>query len=670
MGLFRRPVTDGSGGRIAIVLLCILLAAPALQTADAPRTIGLTERAGTRLAQLDVTVIGSPEAIASLTRDDFRVKINRTRIPEFRLDRLCVLPTDDPAPIAAPRATYLLYFDQTHLTSAGRIRALELGRDLIDRLIEKGHRAIIVSNARDLEMIAPLTANAEALHEAIDRLEKDPLQWDTYSEREESRIAAVIHDLNDQADVQKAIATARRFQKEEQWRADRSFRRLELTLGQLVDLDAPKALIYFADTLRSNAGEHYLSFFGQGLKDQDGSLKTMQASATMAGLAHDRVINEAAAQAIRIYTVEARGLVTLFDSSPTSAALSRTRSVPSSSRDRINDTHRTLRDMAGETGGHAFLNGVSSGRISRRIIADSSCLFLISFDPTGLRQDMPLRAKVEIDRDDIEVRVRGRLVVQSDSARATSRLLRAFGSPGTITDPFEVKTSVIPTGFDGGAYTALLQLRVPGMPLHGTTWDLGVSVVFRDKVQQESSGRLSMSGPGVPIVYECELEFKPGSYEIVAVAHEASSGLIASQEITLDWPDDSELPATVGPIALLQPSSGAFLRAGETRSSGSLARDRSDPIFLDRPTALIGLVCRNRRRGGAVRVERRLVGNSAVDLPPLSFDLSEDRCAQLRDLLRENTLVPGAYRYEVRVLQHDRVVDERSREFVIVGPST
>jgi len=178
-----------------------------------------------------------------------------------------------------------------------------------------------------------------------------------------------------------------------------------------------------------------------------------------------------------------------------------------------------------------------------------------------------------------------------------------------------------------------------------------------------------MSGPGVPIVYECELEFKPGAYDIVAVAHEASSGLVASAEITLAWPGDSGPPATVGPIALLQPSSGAFLREGETRSTGSLARNHADPIYLDRPTALIGLVCRNRRKGGAVSVERSLVGSSVIELPPLSFDLDEDRCAQLRDVLPENTLTPGAYRYEVRVLQNDRIVDERSRDFVIVGPS-
>ena len=99
-----------------------------------------------------------------------------------------------------------------------------------------------------------------------------------------------------------------------------------------------------------------------------GAVRTMQSDVSMAGLAYDRVVNAAAAQGIRIYTVEARGLVTLFNTVPSSMALSRTRAVPTSSRDRVNDTQRTLRDMAGETGGHAFLNGVSSGKMSRTVL--------------------------------------------------------------------------------------------------------------------------------------------------------------------------------------------------------------------------------------------------------------------------------------------------------------
>ncbi|MCP3979615.1 MAG: hypothetical protein GY716_09835, partial [bacterium] len=57
------------------------------QNRDEPREIGLVEQTGTRLAQIDVTVIAAPEVLAELTADDFKVKVNMTKIKEFRLDR-------------------------------------------------------------------------------------------------------------------------------------------------------------------------------------------------------------------------------------------------------------------------------------------------------------------------------------------------------------------------------------------------------------------------------------------------------------------------------------------------------------------------------------------------------------------------------------------------------
>jgi VWFA-related protein len=688
MALFRRSTTSPVRTWVLLVSVVALLST-ALQPADAqdgdekdetaqadePRRLGLVERAGTRLAQLDITVIGSPEAIATFGAGDLQIKINRRRILEFRLDRLCTTSapaaTGEQAPRpAAPPASYLFYFDQTHMTMSGRLRSLEQARELVGALIRDGDRGMIVSNARELVVFEPFTSDRRKLLDAFDRLEKDSMQWDTYAEQEEARIAEVIRVLNDQTDLRRAVGVARIYQKEEQWRADRSFRRLELTLGQLVDLDAPKALIVFSDTLRSNAGEHYLGFFGQSLIEQDQALKSMQASTMMASLSYDRVVNEAAAQSIRIYTVQAEGLVGVFDTVPTSAAMSRTRAVPTSSRERINDAQKTLRGLAGESGGHAFLNGVPAAKIGERILADSSCLFLVSFDPTGLREDMPLRAKVETDRDDVRLRVRGRLVVQSESARATSRLLRAFGSPGTIADPFEVTIHVIPTGFDDGVYSVLLQFSIPGIPLHGTTWDLGLSVVAGEKVHEESSRRLSLSGPGVPIVFEREVRLKPGSYDIVSVAHEASSGLIASDEVSVAWPDPGATPATVAVFALLQPASGAFVREGHTRSNGSLARNPQDPVLLDRPTALVGLVCGSRRNKGELLVERSLVGRSSVDFPPLSFDLHDGRCAQVRDLVPENTLTPGFYHYDLHLSQGGQRLHEFSREFVVADPGS
>jgi len=326
-----------------------------------------------------------------------------------------------------------------------------------------------------------------------------------------------------------------------------------------------------------------------------------------------------------------------------------------------------LNSMSGETGGHAFLNGVGASKIADRIVDDSSCLFLASFDPAGFAQDSALRAIVKTRRNDIVLRTRGRLVIQSESARRTSSLLRAFGSAGTLEDPFELRAVLVPIGFEDGRYSALLQLSIPGTPLQGSTWDLGATLVARQKLRDETSGRLSISGPGVPVIYESELRFAPGAYDLIAVAHEASTGLIASDELHFEWPDVDGSPATVGPIALLQPGEGAFLREGKTRASGSVARIQSDGVQTDRPVALVGLVCRGRRQKGKIRVRRNLVGASVTEFPALEFVLQQDRCAQVRDVVPERSLAPGFYRYEVQVTQDDRELAEGQREFVAVG---
>jgi len=50
---------------------------------------GLTEETRRRLVQLDVTVQGPPETIASLTSDDFELTLGGRKIGQFTVDRFC-----------------------------------------------------------------------------------------------------------------------------------------------------------------------------------------------------------------------------------------------------------------------------------------------------------------------------------------------------------------------------------------------------------------------------------------------------------------------------------------------------------------------------------------------------------------------------------------------------
>lgn len=687
----RPPVSRVVAHRVALPCLMSLVSLgvstlPAAETPDeaSPRDIGLIERSGTRLAQIDITVLGEPEVLAGLTAEDFRIKVNLTKIKEFRLDRLCPIddavlrraavktngaesPARDALPRISPTPSYLFYFDQPYLTMPGRFRAIELAREMVAELLEDGGRIMIVSNGRQLEVIAPFGTDETVLLEALDGLVNDRDQWDLWAHEEQSRVDNVIRTLNEGDSLHRAVGLARRYQIAESVQSERNMRRLDVTLGQFIGLDVPKSVIYFADTLRSNPGEHYLSFFGTLLNMTNPTLGVMDQATFAGGLVFDNVVNQAAANGIRLYPVLAEGLGSPLDNVVmSSAASAATRTVTSSSRVRLEDVYETLNNMAAETGGNAFLYGSSAKKVVERIRNDSSCVFLASFDPSGFREDVPLRVIVEARRDDIRIRSRGRMVFQSESARLVSSLLQAFNEPGTIRDPVSIYAAMVPTGYSRGEYSALLQLKMPGTPLQGSTWDLGASLTAAHKVQQETSGRVAVGGPNVPVILESEWRFKPGAYDLVAVGHEASTNLIATDQITLDWPDPNSGPATICPISLLQPSAGAFLRSDELRNEGSVARTPGETVISGLPTALVGLVCRGRHLKGPLEIERELVGQKSVEFDPVLFEDREERCVQLRDLVPAHTLGGGAYNYVVRLVRDGETLGEQNRGFEVV----
>jgi hypothetical protein len=201
------------------------------------------------------------------------------------------------------------------------------------------------------------------------------------------------------------------------------------------------------------------------------------------------------------------------------------------------------------------------------------------------------------------------------------------------------------------AFTGLVQVSVPGTALPGTSWEIGASLVSRGHVQEEMSARLSVNIAGAPLVVEREMLFAPGPYEIVAVAREVTTGQILSKQEAGSWPEFVDEDVIVGPIVVLQPAVGAFVREGRSQSKGVVAKSHTDPVRVDQPTALVGLVCRRPGLKDPVRAERKLQGETAVDFAPMDLDFGEDRCVQVRDLIRAGTMGEGDFRYEIRVMR-------------------
>mgnify|MGYP003693691059 CR=1 FL=1 len=373
---------------------------------------------------------------------------------------------------------------------------------------------------------------------------------------------------------------ARDYAADERWRQERDLRRLSMVLGRFAEFDSPKVVLYFADTMRQNAGEHYLSFFGElNVKNANGvppkpRPPTFLSTPPPGRFRSTAVINDAAALGIRFYTVEGQGM-TSEQFSHTGAKLrieqtSETSLPADANSQNLRDAQNTMVSLAAETGGRAFLNGVTPARMATKILGDLSCLYLLSFDPRGFPQDAPLAVSVRVKRAKVTTFVRGRLVIQSDAKRLTGRVLSAFASPAAGTQPggAGVQVGLIPIAYQDGKFKARVQVAVAGSAVPSTVWDIGVSLVSRGAVRQDGSGRIQVMRPNTPVVYEKDMDFAPGDYDLIAVAHETETDTMVSRETHGAWPKiDSEL-ASLGPIAVSQRRNGDSSRTARRRPRG------------------------------------------------------------------------------------------------------
>ncbi|HKQ61814.1 MAG TPA: hypothetical protein VJS92_11005 [Candidatus Polarisedimenticolaceae bacterium] len=674
---------------MAGALLAFTAWAAAAPPAAPPAPSGLIERTGRRLAQLDVTVSGPREAIENLGPDDFELTLGIRKIHELSVDRIChenavpaaetAAAAGEPAPAEPPAVrpaptTFVFYFDQPHLTMEGRQRALDLTRELVPKLVHDGNRASIVSSGKELVTLADSSTEPAPLLEALGRLEHDFAQFDPFAQQESERVEEVYRAMG--TDISHAQAAARRYSDEERWRTDKALRRFSLILGRLAEVSEPKAVLYFADTMRSNAGEHYRYLFPTNAQSSgvDPYQDRAELAAFAAGNPFEKAIDAAAAEGVRVYTIQAQGLVshTSTETGPAAPPPGRGRrpvpSRPIPATARLSDAQKSLSGLAAETGGRAFLNGVPAIKIADQINGDLACIYVLSFDPTGLKEDSPLAVTLRVKRPKVDAQVRGRLVIQSESARRTSRLLAAFASPHTAHTDARVAATLVPIGYEDHAYRALVQVAVPASPLRSAQWDLGASLVARGKVREDASGRIVVTRAGTPVVLESEMRFAPGPFEIVMVAHDTTLDEIATGQVDGDWPDPDATAGVVGPIVVLQPAGGAFLRDGTSRVQGTLGHGPDEAVRPDLPTALVALVCRGPHKK-KLRVERRLVGETSAEFGTMELDLRDQACAQIRDVVRAGTLTEGDFRYELRLLDGDEELATSQRAFVAVAPT-
>ncbi|HET9300562.1 MAG TPA: hypothetical protein VFO11_11510 [Candidatus Polarisedimenticolaceae bacterium] len=606
--------------RLGLATAILLAAKP---ESAPPVDLGVTEETGTSLAQIEVTLTGPPEALVKVDARSFALALGMHDVEQLLVDGSCAAPeaVDAPPAPSLPRrpTTWMLYFDQPHLTVTGRIRALEMARQVLPRLFLPGDRVTVVANGVRLVTAQPLTSDLASTLATLARLKLDFTQLDPRLLAQESNADLMRRVANTKgagpSTSMALFGMSRSMALEEEWVLRRDWTRLKLALRRLADVEPSRAMIYFADTIYRSFGEAVEFEF-------------------------ERVVREAAAQGIRVYTMEPIMLGT-----GNAAA------------------QKTLQSRASQTGGQAFVRGATADRVVHAILKDQGCRWLLSFDPEGLPLDKPMEVFVRVTVPHVRVHAPAKFEIQSPKRRAMARLMAQFSLDDRT--PSTLRSGLVPLAWKNGRYTALLQVTAPAMDLPSVTWDLGASLVETGRVGAETSGRTRVGGKGIPVTLEAMVELKPGAFEVAAVAREVTTDLAISYHTEGTWPEPNATFAVVVPPVVLQPGAGAFTRDGKTRKSGSLLRGMDDPLDRSRPTAMVALICRRGEVRTALNVTRVLEGASPVEFPALALDLRDERCGQVRDMIPARTLGPGRYQYRILVREKGAVIGTGETSFVV-----
>lgn len=182
------------------------------------------------------------------------------------------------------------------------------------------------------------------------------------------------------------------------------------------------------------------------------------------------------------------------------------------------------------------------------------------------------------------------------------------------------------------------------------------------------SGRIGASVSGVPLVLEEEFEFKPGSFEVVAVAEHVSSGEVISVREEGVWPFANGEGVWISPVAVVQERVGLFWRGGEVRRRGTVAFTGEEAVLSGQAVGLMAVVCGEGGRRGEVEVSRELLGETVLGMGSqrLGVGGEEGGCGVFRDLVAGGSMRSGEFTYRIRVVRGGREVGSAERRFRVV----
>jgi VWFA-related protein len=416
---------------------------------------------------------------------------------------------------SASTERYILYFDLELLDLSGRHAAFQAARDWATENSDRPIEVMIVTGARALRIIRPLSPLSDDLREDLDAAMDEVRSTDMWAAMEWLRIKEL------EAAGPAASALASGYAAIDRAKTRRSLQNLHDLMSVFESIEGTKNLLLFSDTIRVFPGEQY-----PGLDRRPGNVST-----DLQQFSH--AANE---RNVRIYPVQA-------------------------GMDLEKRSDNALSILASETGGR-YLRGLNFvDKIFDYIAEDLSCFYRVGFTTTPRYSGRTERLAVRVTGENRKYRVRHRSTLHDPTSQqiAADMVLAAFVDPSSAR-AFDLTANATELFNHAGVSHLRIEMNVPltellPLPVPGSRpgrsqvrVELGVRIVpLRSGPATEGTARrgawadvatdeescgfgkqavLTILWPGdgretpTELVLTHEIDVPPGSYRLVAVAHD------------------------------------------------------------------------------------------------------------------------------------------------------
>lgn len=297
---------------------------------------------------------------------------------------------------AEQRLHMIVYVDNLNLRPFNRNRVLRSLREFLDRHLEPGDRAMVVSYERALHVRQPFTSDPAALSRALLELETTTAQG-VHADSDRRDVMREIQEADDAGLAESRVRTY----------AEAQYNDLQFTIDALKDfvrhlggLPGRKALIYVSDGVPMRPGEDLYHALNDRFSQRVSLLEVQRYDASRR---FDELASAAASDRVAFYALEATGLRV-----PSSASVVERQpgAGPLIDSVYISNMQAPLQLLAEKTGGKAVLNTNQMGPALDRIGRELDTYYSLGYQPGHHGDGRYHRIEVKVKGKGLRVRHR------------------------------------------------------------------------------------------------------------------------------------------------------------------------------------------------------------------------------------------------------------------------